>query len=86
MALGLPVITANFPLYQAVIEPNNCGFCVDPNQPTQVAEALLYLIKYPEEAQTMGQRGRKAVEQSYNWSSEARKLLDFYSNILRKPS
>ena len=86
MALGLPVITANFPLYRAVIEPNNCGFCVDPDQPTQIAQALLYLIKYPEEARKMGQRGRKAVEQLYNWSSEAHKLLDFYDDILRKPS
>ena len=81
MALGLPVVTANFPLYQAIVEPNNCGFCVDPNQPAKIAEALDFLIKYPDEAQAMGQRGRKAIEQSYNWSSEAYKLIAFYTTI-----
>lgn len=82
MALGLPVITANFPLYQAIIEPNRCGFCVDANQPVQIVEAMRYLIEHPEEARAMGQRGRRAVEQSYNWDSEARKLVCFYKKIL----
>ena len=84
MALGLPVITANFSLYRAIIEPNQCGFCVDPTQPTQIAEALLYLIKHPEAARGMGQRGRQAVERSYNWNSEACKLLDFYGAVIEQ--
>lgn len=84
MALGLPVITANFPLYRAVVEQHKCGFCVSPYDPVQVANALTYLIKHPDQAQAMGQRGRKAVEQMYNWTSEAHKLLRFYEYILHK--
>lgn len=33
----------------------------------------------------MGQRGRLAVEQTYNWSTEARELLDFYALITHEP-
>ena len=58
MALGLPVITSNFPLYKDVVERHNCGFCVSPYDPVQVADALIYLIEHPDEAQAMGQRGR----------------------------
>ena len=82
MALGLPVITSDFPLYRNVVEHNSCGFCVSPYSPEQIAEAMMFLIKHPEEAEVMGQRGRSAVEINYNWSSEAEKLLNFYQLIL----
>lgn len=82
MALGLPVITSNFPLYRAIVEQHNCGFCVSPYEPAQVAEKLVYLIEHIDEARSMGQRGRQAVEQFYNWTSEAGKLIDFYEQIL----
>ena len=86
MALGLPVITSNFPLYQQVVERHNCGFCVSPYDSAQIAEKLRYLIDHPEEVRAMGQRGRTAVEQFYNWTSEANKLLNFYNQILHKAS
>lgn len=82
MALGLPVITSDFPLYKAVVEAHNCGLCVSPYDPIQIANSLAYLINHPEEAQLMGQRGREAVERNYNWATEARKLLNFYERIL----
>ncbi|GAB4015130.1 glycosyltransferase [Spirosoma koreense] len=82
MALGLPVITSNFPLYQDVVERHNCGFCVSPTDAEQIAQALIYLIEHPTEAEAMGKRGRLAVETKYNWSTEAQKLLDFYEAVL----
>jgi glycosyltransferase involved in cell wall biosynthesis len=82
MALGLPVITSDFPLYKDIVERHNCGFCVSPYNPVQVADALQYLIEHPSEAEAMGQRGRKAVEEWYNWGSEAKKLVTFYKRIL----
>ncbi|RYF67767.1 MAG: glycosyltransferase [Cytophagaceae bacterium] len=82
MALGLPVVTSDFPLYRDIIDRHTCGFCVSPYDPIQVADALAYLIENPDEACLMGQRGRKAVEQFYNWTSEAEKLLQFYKQVL----
>lgn len=84
MALGLPVITSDFPLYRNVVERHRCGFCISPYDPAQLAAALTYLIEHPDEARLMGERGRLAVEQTYNWSTEAGKLLDFYALILRR--
>ena len=81
MALGLPVITSDFTLYRDVVERHSCGLCVSANDPTQITDALVYLIDHPHEAEAMGQRGRKAVEQFYNWNSEADKLLRFYEVV-----
>lgn len=83
MALGLPVITSNFPLYKQVVERHRCGLCVSPNDPAQITDALRYLIEHPDEARSMGQRGREAVEQYFSWTQEAKKLLSFYELVLR---
>ncbi|MBD2699626.1 glycosyltransferase [Spirosoma sp. BT702] len=82
MALGLPVVTSDFPLYQDVVERHRCGFCISPYEPQQLADALTYLIEHPDEAQNMGERGQRAVEEHYNWRTEAEKLLLFYKRIL----
>ena len=82
MALGLPVVTSDFALYRDVVERHQCGFCLSPYDPAQLAATMVYLIGHPGEARAMGERGRLAVEQTYNWATEATKLLNFYMLIL----
>ncbi len=82
MALGLPVITSDFALYRDVVERHNCGLCVSANDPVQITTALVYLIEHADKARAMGQQGREAVEQFYNWTSEADKLLRYYDLVI----
>jgi glycosyltransferase involved in cell wall biosynthesis len=82
MALGLPVITADFPLYRDVVETHRCGFCIDPTDPLALAEHLRYLITHPQEADQMGKYGQQAAERTYNWSTERTKLLNLYDTLL----
>lgn len=81
MALGIPVITSNFPLYKEVIEHNNCGYCVNPESICDIADAMEYLLKHPIEAYILGTNGRKAVIDKYNWKYEASKLLKMYCEL-----
>jgi glycosyltransferase involved in cell wall biosynthesis len=78
MALGLPVITANFDLYKPIVETQNCGFCTNPTDAQSVANAMIALIEDPSLTQKMGTAGRKAIAQQYNWELEAKKLKDLY--------
>lgn len=82
MRAGIPVIASNFPLWKEIIEENKCGFCVDPENPQEIAEAINFLSKHPDKAQEMGANGRKAVEEKYNWQSEEKKLITLYHNLL----
>lgn len=82
MAAGLPVIGANFPLWKALIEANNCGICVNPENPKEIAKAIQFLAENPEKAKEMGANGKKMVQDSYNWTAEERKLQAFYQNVL----
>ena len=81
MSAGIPVIASDFPLWRQIVEGNSCGLCVDPLKPTEIASAIDYLVTNPNEAQRMGQNGRRAVEDSYSWSKEEKKLLAFYHQI-----
>jgi len=82
MALGLPVITSNFPLYRQVVEKERCGICVDPESPEETAQAVQYLLDHQDEAETMGRRGQIAAVEKYNWELEQKKLLHFYDSLL----
>jgi len=82
MAAGLPVIASNFPLWREIVEGNNCGICVDPLNPKEIAEAIKYLIEHPDEAQKMGENGKKAVLEKYNWEKESEKLIKLYEDLL----
>lgn len=83
MLVGLPVVASNFPLYREVVEPNQCGLTVDPTRPEEIARALEYLIEHPQEARRMGENGRRAVFDKYNWETESRRLLQIYDSALK---
>lgn len=82
MAAGIPSISSNFPLWREIVEGNECGLCVDPLDPEAIAKAIDYLITHPDEARRMGENGRRAVLEKYNWSIEEAKLLAFYKQVL----
>ncbi len=81
MAAGVPVIASNFPLWRKIIEANDCGLCVDPLAPAEIAKAIDYLVTHPLEAERMGRNGQQAVNEKYNWNIEEAKLLQFYANL-----
>ena len=83
MSAGLPIITSNFPLWKQIVEGNQCGICVDPLNPQEIAEAIEYIIFHPDIAQEMGQNGKKAVIEKYNWSVEEEKLLKVYERLAK---
>jgi glycosyltransferase involved in cell wall biosynthesis len=82
MALGMPLITSDFPLYKELVEGIGCGLCVAPEKPEELADAIEYLLVHPEEAIEMGRRGRAAAIANYNWESEAKKMLQVYQSLL----
>lgn len=82
MSAGIPVVASNFPLWREIIEGNACGLCVDPMVPDEIAGAIDYLVTHPDEARHMGENGRRAVMERYNWSLEENKLVAFYERVL----
>ena len=84
MSAGIPVIASDFPLWRQIIENEKCGLLVDPRNPQQIAEALDWIFDNPKEAKIMGDNGKKAVKDKYNWDLESSKLLGSYLSLLKK--
>ncbi len=82
MVAGLPVISSNIELWKEIVEGNNCGICVNPLEPKEIAKAIEYIILNPKEAEQMGKNGKKAVTEKYNWGIEESKLLKLYRDVI----
>lgn len=82
MNAGLPVVASNFPLWKEIVEKYDCGICVDPLDPKEISEAIIYLLNNNDVAERMGQNGKKVVENHFNWSNEEKKIQTIYKNLL----
>ncbi|MCB0400600.1 MAG: glycosyltransferase family 4 protein [Flavobacteriales bacterium] len=81
MAARLPVIASDFPLWKSIIEDNNCGICVDPQNFKAIAQAIKQLQENPGLVKVMGKNGHRLVTERYNWEKEADKLIAFYQQF-----
>jgi glycosyltransferase involved in cell wall biosynthesis len=81
MSAGLPVIASDFPLWRSIVVDQNCGVCVDPQDPRAIAQAIASLLDSPATAEQMGRAGRAATERDYSWPCQARRLLDLYRTL-----
>lgn len=84
MSAGLPLIASYFPLWRQIVEESQCGLCVDPSSPADVAKAIASLLSNEPLCREMGNAGREAVTNRYNWSNEAEKLQKLYRQVLKE--
>lgn len=82
MDAALPVLFADVPLYREINEKYHCGICVDPNSVSSIENAIRYLVENKLEAYTMGQNGKKAVIEEYNWERQAALYLSVITELL----
>lgn len=81
MASGIPVIASDFPVWRKIIEEADCGLMVNPKKPEEIAKAINYLNENPDEANRLGENGRKAAKEYYSWEQEEKKLIQFYREV-----
>jgi glycosyltransferase involved in cell wall biosynthesis len=81
MAAGVPVIASDLPRWREIVVGTGCGLVADPRDPTAIAAVIEYLLTHPEEAEAMGQRGRAAVRDRFNWDGEGARLLSLYREL-----
>lgn len=82
MAAGLPIVSSNFPTWRALVEQPGAGLAVDPADWGSITSAIQWLHAHPKEAVEMGLNGRKAVQERFNWQSQADNLLGLYHSLI----
>ena len=85
MAMGLPVILSDSAYARQVNEKYRFALLVDPADTDAIAAAARYLAEHPSEAARMGEAGRRAVAEEFNWDTQAAKLLALYRDLIGPP-
>jgi glycosyltransferase involved in cell wall biosynthesis len=80
MEAGLPVICTDYKLWNDIINKYECGITVNPTNVSQIEDAIRFLIKDKSRAYKMGQNGRKAILEEFNWG----KVEMLYVNLFLK--
>lgn len=78
MAMGLPVVLSDSAYARRVMEKYPFGVLVDPADTDGIARAVRDLVEHPDKAARMGQAGRRAVAEEFNWESQIRKMEELY--------
>jgi glycosyltransferase involved in cell wall biosynthesis len=81
MARGLPVVCSDFELWAGIVDGAECGIAVDPRDPRAIADAIRALNEDPARARRLGEHGRRAVAERYNWERELGKLEALYRRL-----
>ena len=85
MAASLPVIVSDFPSFRRLLEPVGCALFVPPENPEATAKAMKWILDNPKQAKTMGEKGRIAVLQRFNWENEEQRMLSAYEKLIGSP-
>jgi len=81
MAMRKPVIVTDCKPLKRLVEECDCGIVVPSGDYNEMAEAVIRLYKDKEYARKLGENGRRAVEEKYNWENEAKKLCELYKRL-----
>jgi phosphatidylinositol alpha-mannosyltransferase len=81
MAVGTPIVASNIPGYASVVTHGEEGLLVPPKNSSELARALISLLKDQSLRQQMGAKGRLTV-QEYSWGRVAQRVLDYYTRVL----
>ena len=60
-----------------------CGFHVDPNNPSDIAWGVTSALEDPERSKWIGKNGRKRILSEFTWGKIAEKTVELYEKIVK---
>ena len=80
MATGRAIVASDIPGYRQVLQNNQQGLLVPPENEQALAEALIYLLRRPDLREQMGREGKQTAT-NYSWERVAGRVLDYYREV-----
>jgi len=62
--------------------PEQCGFHVNPNDPTDIAWGITSALEDSKKKQLLGENGRKRVLKEFTWDEIAKRTVQVYNEVL----
>ena len=76
LAAGVPVVLPESGAFPELVEQTGGGRIYQPNEPSDLAEALELLLENPEQAKSMGLAGHESVSRDFSNEQLAKRLVD----------
>lgn len=85
MMAGIPVICTNFRLWkELIIDKYHCGIAINPKDVKALKEAIIFIYENRDEAVRMGERGKEAILNEFNWEKYEKEYLSIYEKLYNK--
>jgi glycosyltransferase involved in cell wall biosynthesis len=81
MSSALPVVASDVDALPELVLDGQTGLLVNPDNPPQLAEALLRVLEDPVKARAMGERGRARVLDGFSWEATVQELESYYRTL-----
>lgn len=82
LACGKPIVASSIPGVKDLIESSGGGISVTPENPEELAAAVVRLLSDEKTRAAMGKKGRRYVVDNHSWDGVARKILDMCKDII----
>ncbi len=82
LACGKPIVASSIPGVKDLIESSGGGISVTPEDPEEMATAIVKLASEDSTRALMGEKGRKYVLKTHSWDGVARKILEICNDII----
>ena len=82
-ACGTPVVASNVGGIPEILEDGETGFLVSPENPGELADKLVFLLKNPGLREKMGEAGRRRIEKHFTTRLIKPKYVKLYSRLMR---
>jgi glycosyltransferase involved in cell wall biosynthesis len=86
LACGKSIVASSIPGVKDLIEFSGGGISVNPENPEELANAVVELILNENTRTLMGERGRKYVVENHSWNGVARRILDICNDVVENGS
>jgi len=83
MAAGLPVVTSRSGTVVETVVEGKTGFLVEKNNPAELTEALLVLLKDDDRREAMGRAGRRRALGYFSWNAIAEGMRTRYQTLCK---
>ncbi|MDR2756940.1 MAG: glycosyltransferase family 4 protein [Planctomycetaceae bacterium] len=77
-----PIVVSNVGGLSEIIENNQTGFVVPPQNPQVLAEKIIQLLENPELGKTFGKRAKESVFEKYDEKKILEQYLNYYKSIV----
>jgi len=83
LACGKPIMASNLRGVRCVVENNHNGLLLEPNDPQDIAEKIVFLYKDKEKQKQFSDHALKCVNEKYRSAIVSEKLKNLYLNLFK---